>query len=122
MGWVGIVSTFAFGGCNIVSFLEARPRRHRGVEDTPARQLADAVCRVHAGLRVVDPSLAADSLAVGEPPLTTRGTEVLRAARNGGSISDIAAAFFLSEGTVPAPVRGDRRDGCAQPCRRRAHR
>ena len=30
------------------------------VKDTPARQLADAVRRVHAGLRVVDPALAAD--------------------------------------------------------------
>jgi two-component system response regulator DesR len=30
------------------------------VKDTPARQLAEAVRRVHAGLRVVDPVLAAD--------------------------------------------------------------
>jgi two-component system response regulator DesR len=70
------------------------------VKDTPARQLADAVRRVHSGLRVVDPVLAADSLAVGESPLTTRESEVLRAARNGGSVSDIASAVFLSEGTV----------------------
>jgi two-component system response regulator DesR len=70
------------------------------VKDTPARQLADAVRRVSSGLRVVDPNLAADSLAVGESPLTSRETEVLRAARNGGSVSDIAGAVFLSEGTV----------------------
>jgi two-component system response regulator DesR len=70
------------------------------VKDTPARQLADAVRRVHSGLRVVDPNLAADSLAVGESPLTARETEVLRAARHGGSVSDIAGAVFLSEGTV----------------------
>ena len=70
------------------------------VKDTPARQLADAVRRVHSGLRVVDPDLAADSLAVGESPLTAREAEVLRAARHGGSVSDIAAAVFLSEGTV----------------------
>jgi two-component system response regulator DesR len=70
------------------------------VKDTPARQLADAVRRVHSGLRVVDPNLAADSLAVGESPLTARETEVLRAARDGGSVSDIARAVFLSEGTV----------------------
>ena len=70
------------------------------VKDTPARQLADAVRRVHAGLRVVDPALAADSLAVGESPLTARETEVLRAAREGGSVSDIASTVFLSEGTV----------------------
>lgn len=70
------------------------------VKDTPARQLADAVRRVHSGLRVVDPALAADSLAVGESPLTPRETEVLRAARGGGSVSDIARVVFLSEGTV----------------------
>ncbi|MEP6650784.1 MAG: response regulator transcription factor [Lapillicoccus sp.] len=70
------------------------------VKDTPARQLADAVRRVHSGLRVVDPNLAADSLAVGESPMTSRGTEVLRAARHGGSVGDIATAVFLSEGTV----------------------
>ncbi len=70
------------------------------VKDTPARQLADAVRRVHAGLRVVDPALAADSLASGESPLTTRETEVLRAARRGGSVSDIAKVVHLSEGTV----------------------
>ncbi len=70
------------------------------VKDTPARQLADAVRRVNSGLRVVDPTLAADSLAVGESPLTARETEVMRAARAGGSVSDVAAAVFLSEGTV----------------------
>jgi two-component system response regulator DesR len=70
------------------------------VKDTPARQLADAVRRVNSGLRVVDPTLAADSLAVGESPLTVRETEVLRAARNGGSVNDIATTVFLSEGTV----------------------
>ncbi len=70
------------------------------VKDTPARQLADAVRRVHSGLRVVDPTLAADSLAVGDSPLTTREAEVLRAARGGGSVSDIAHVVFLSEGTV----------------------
>ena len=33
------------------------------VKDTPARELADAVRRVHTGLRVVDPALAAETLA-----------------------------------------------------------
>ena len=70
------------------------------VKDTPARQLAEAVRRVHAGLRVVDPALAADSLAGGESPLTGRETEVLVAARQGGSVADIARQINLSEGTV----------------------
>jgi two-component system, NarL family, response regulator DesR len=70
------------------------------VKDTPARQLADAVRRVHSGLRVVDPALAADSLISGESPLTVRESEVLRFARNGATVAAIAAALFLSEGTV----------------------
>jgi two-component system, NarL family, response regulator DesR len=70
------------------------------VKDTPARQLADAVRRVAAGLRVVDPTLAAESLATGESPLTPREIDVLCAARDGGTVADIAAALHLSEGTV----------------------
>jgi two-component system response regulator DesR len=70
------------------------------VKDTPARQLADAVRRVHAGLRVVDPVLAADSLVAGDSPLTARETDVLRAARDGSSVATVAARLYLSEGTV----------------------
>ncbi|MBW9215289.1 response regulator transcription factor [Mumia sp. zg.B53] len=70
------------------------------VKDTPARQLADAVRRVHGGLRVVDPALAADSLASGESPLTEREADVLREARDGGTVADIARVLALSEGTV----------------------
>ena len=70
------------------------------VKDTPARQLADAVRRVHAGLRVVDPALAAQSLAQGDSPLTERETDVLRSARDGGTVADIARELHLSEGTV----------------------
>lgn len=70
------------------------------VKDTPAAQLADAVRRVAQGLRVVDPALAADSLAQGESPLTARETDVLSVARTGGSIADISGILHLSEGTV----------------------
>jgi two-component system response regulator DesR len=70
------------------------------VKDTPARQLADAVRRVHAGLRVVDPTLAAETLATGVSPLTERETEVLRTARGGGTVAELAALLHLSEGTV----------------------
>jgi two-component system response regulator DesR len=70
------------------------------VKDTPARQLADAVRRVAAGLRVVDPTLAAETLARGTSPLTPRETDVLRAASDGGTVADIAAQLALSEGTV----------------------
>ena len=70
------------------------------VKDTPAAELADAVRRVHAGLRVVDPALATDSLVAGEAPLPARETEVLQAARDGSSVAVIAGKLFLSEGTV----------------------
>jgi two-component system response regulator DesR len=70
------------------------------VKDTPARQLADAVRRVHEGLRVVDPALAAQSLAQGDSPLTERESDVLRSARDGGTVADIARDLHLSEGTV----------------------
>jgi two-component system response regulator DesR len=70
------------------------------VKDTPARQLADAVRRVASGLRVVDPGLAAETLASGDSPLTHREADVLRAARDGGTVADVAAALSLSEGTV----------------------
>lgn len=70
------------------------------VKDTPAAQLADAVRRVHSGLRVVDPALATDSLVAGESPLTQRETEVLQAARDGSAVAVIASRLFLSEGTV----------------------
>ena len=70
------------------------------VKDTPARQLAEAVRRVHAGLRVLDPALAEESLVSGASPLTARETEVLRAARDHGTVADIAGVLHLSEGTV----------------------
>jgi two-component system response regulator DesR len=70
------------------------------VKDAPAEQLADAIRRVHAGLRVVDPALAAETLATGESPLTGRERDVLVAARSGGTVADIARLLVLSEGTV----------------------
>ncbi|MBM7415262.1 MULTISPECIES: response regulator transcription factor [Nocardiaceae] len=70
------------------------------VKDTPARQLAEAVRRVHAGLRVIDPELATETLTAGTSPLTAREREVLSAARAGTTAASIASALHLSEGTV----------------------
>ena len=70
------------------------------VKDTPARQLADVVRRVHAGLRVVDPDLAAESLMAGPSPLTDRERELLTLALDGAPVATIAARVHLSEGTV----------------------
>jgi two-component system, NarL family, response regulator DesR len=70
------------------------------VKDAPAAELADAVRRVAAGRRVVDPDLAAATLAGGTSPLTARERDVLVAARDGATVADIATRLFLSEGTV----------------------
>ena len=70
------------------------------VKDTPAAELADAIRRVFSGQRVVDPQLAASSLAIGDSPLTTREAEVLKLTEQGFAVSEIASALFLSVGTV----------------------
>ena len=70
------------------------------VKDAPPEQLVDAVRRVHAGLRVVDPVLAAESLSSGTSPLTDRERDVLLAAADGATVADVAARLHLSEGTV----------------------
>jgi two-component system, NarL family, response regulator DesR len=70
------------------------------VKDAPAENLAWAIRRVAAGERVVDPQLAAETLAQGTSPLTARERDVLVAARPGATVAEIAAKLFLSEGTV----------------------
>ena len=69
------------------------------LKDTPADQLANAIRRVHAGGRAIDPLLATE--AWGEPdPLTDRERQVLRLAGEGSSSAEIAGIVNLSEGTV----------------------
>ncbi len=70
------------------------------VKDAPAEVLAAAIRRVMAGERVIDPELAASTLAAGESPLTARERDVLVASRSGSTVADIAAKLYLSEGTV----------------------
>jgi two-component system response regulator DesR len=70
------------------------------VKDTPPSQLAEAVRRVHQGLRVVDPALAEESLFTPDSPLTGREVDVCRAARGGAGVREIAAELHLSQGTV----------------------
>jgi two-component system response regulator DesR len=70
------------------------------LKDAPAAQLATAIRRVMAGERVVDPALATAALSEGDNPLTEREREVLVAATHGASNAEIAAALYLSEGTV----------------------
>lgn len=70
------------------------------VKDTPAGELADAVRAVRAGQRVVDPSLAADSLIGGSNPLSEREREILRVTLAGEPVAEIARRVHLSQGTV----------------------
>ncbi|MDH2426888.1 response regulator transcription factor [Sphaerisporangium sp. TRM90804] len=70
------------------------------VKDAPPEDLADAVRKVHRGVRVVDPVLAGESLVHGINPLTSREREVLTAVGAGHSIADVARLLHLTEGTV----------------------
>jgi two-component system response regulator DesR len=70
------------------------------LKDAPAAELADAIRRVAAGQRVVDPALAAAALAEGDSPLTSRETDVLGAAASHDAIAEIAERLHLSPGTV----------------------
>ena len=66
----------------------------------PAEELADAVRRVHRGLRVIDPQLAAESWSGDVDPLTPRQREILQLATEGASTADIGARLGISAGTV----------------------
>lgn len=70
------------------------------LKDRPAAELADAVRRVHSGLRVIDPELAAEAWNSGPDPLTDRERQILQQAGEGKSSQEIADALRLSEGTV----------------------
>ena len=70
------------------------------VKDTPPEALAEAIRKVHAGLRVIDPELAQESVLLGPNPLTEREKEVLLAAATGADAREIATRLSLGEGTV----------------------
>jgi len=70
------------------------------LKDAPAAQLAEAIRRVAAGGRVVDPALALDALAEGTNPLSPREREVLAASTETATIAGLAVPLSLSEGTV----------------------
>ena len=92
-----ILTTFARAGY-LRRALEAGASGYL-LKDMAAEKLADAVRRVHTGLRVIDPELAAEGWV--EPdPLTDRERQVLRLAGDGMTSMDIADKLSLSEGTV----------------------
>jgi two-component system, NarL family, response regulator DesR len=92
-----IVTTFARAGylrramdAGVVGYL---------LKDAPATELADALRRVHAGGRAIDPELATEAWGESDP-LTDRERSVLRLAGEGKTSGDIAELLHLSEGTV----------------------
>lgn len=92
-----IVTTFARAGY-LRRAMEAGASGYL-LKDARAEDLAEAVRRVHQGLRVIDPELATEAWA--EPdPLTDRERQVLRLAGEGMASGDIAGQLNLSEGTV----------------------
>jgi two-component system response regulator DesR len=70
------------------------------LKDAPATELSSAIRRAVAGERIVDPGLAAAALSEGESPLTAREHEVLGASRRYATVAELAAALYLSPGTV----------------------
>lgn len=69
------------------------------LKDAPAGQLADAIRRVQAGGRAIEPELAIAAWSEADP-LTDRERQVLRLAGDGVSSADIARQLGLSQGTV----------------------
>jgi two-component system response regulator DesR len=94
---VVILTTFARGGY-LRRALAAGAAGYL-LKDAPSERLAEAIRRVHAGLRAVDPELAAAAWEEADP-LTDRERQVLRLAGEGATSARIAAELHLSEGTV----------------------
>ncbi|MFJ8844166.1 response regulator [Streptomyces cyaneofuscatus] len=69
------------------------------LKSTPPAQIADAVRRIAAGGRVIDPRMRGEERS-GPSPLTDKEAEALRLAAEGAHSREIAADLFLSVGTV----------------------
>jgi two-component system, NarL family, response regulator DesR len=94
---VAILTTFARAGY-LRRALDAGVSGYL-LKDAPAATLANALRRIQAGGRVIDPELAAEAWTEADP-LTDRERQVLRFAGEGESSGEIAARLCLSEGTV----------------------
>lgn len=94
---VAILTTFARAGY-LRRALDAGVSGYL-LKDAPSSMLADAIRRIKAGARVIDPELAAEAWTDADP-LTDRERQVLRYAGEGESSAEIADRLRLSEGTV----------------------
>jgi len=93
-----ILTTFARPGY-LRRALDAGARGYL-LKERPASELAEAIRRVHSGLRAVDPALAAEAWGADEDPLSDRERQILQRAGDGRSSAEIASELRLSEGTV----------------------
>jgi two-component system response regulator DesR len=93
-----ILTTFARPGY-LRRALDAGARGYL-LKDRPATELAAAIRRVHSGLRVIDPALAAEAWSADADPLNDRERQILQRAGDGRSSAEIAAELRLSEGTI----------------------
>jgi two-component system response regulator DesR len=70
------------------------------VKDSDPGKIAEAIRRVAAGKKALDPDLAFTTLTSLVSPLTPREVDVLRLAAQGEPAAEIAGRLFLSVGTV----------------------
>jgi two-component system response regulator DesR len=68
--------------------------------DCDVEQLIDAIWRVAAGERFIEPGVAIAAIGAPGNPLTPREVDVLRMVADGMSTTEIAAALFLTAGTI----------------------
>jgi len=70
------------------------------VKDSDPDKITDAIRRVAAGKKALDPDLAFSTLTRQASPLTPREADVLRLAAQGEPAVEIAGRLYLSVGTV----------------------